>query len=65
MFNIDELPEDSVVKHETVNDVFMRREHLKRQYIKFYKMEKKIKNKRMREKVARYKRQVLKLLGRE
>lgn len=47
------------------DDVFMRREHLKRQYLRYYKMEKIIKNKQKAAQVAKIKRQLLKMMGRE
>ena len=45
--------------------IFMRREHLKRQYLRYYKMEKIIKNKKKSEQVAKIKRQILRMMGRD
>ena len=45
-------------------DVFTKKEHLKRQYLRYYQMEKKIKDKHKREKASLIKRQLMRMLGR-
>jgi len=52
-------------RQEELDALFARREHLKRQYIHFYQMKKKVKGKKMEDKVECYKRSILRMLGRD
>ena len=45
-------------------DPFIRREHLKKQYLRYYKMEKIIKEQNKREKVSAIKRQIMHMMAR-
>ena len=51
--------------NQRMEDMFMKREHLKRQYLRYYKMEKIIKDKKKSEQVAKIKRQILRMMARD
>ena len=46
-------------------DLMTRREHLKRQYLRLHRMERKVEDRKKLEQITRMKRQMLRLIGRE
>ena len=50
---------------EELDALFARREHLKRQYLRYYKMEKIIKEQNKREKVNAIKRKIMHMIARD
>ena len=65
MFEDERSLKKEAERQEDLDALFARREHLKRQYIHFYQMKKKVKNKRMEDKIEAYKRSLLRMISRE
>lgn len=65
MFEYKPLLKERTEQQERLTDLQAKREHLKRQYLRFYQMKKKVKDKQTEERVEKYKRQILRMLGRE
>ena len=51
--------------NQRMEDIFIRREHLKRQYLRYYKMEKVIKDRKKSDQISRIKRQILHMMARD
>lgn len=59
-----EIEQEAHEKEKDI-DIMAKREHLKRQYLRFYQMERKIKDPKKQEQISRMKRQMLRIIGRE
>ncbi len=65
MFYYDKLLKERIAQQERLTNLRAKREHLKRQYLRFYQMKKKVKDKQIKERIEKYKRQILRMLERE